>query len=216
MMKILALSTVGNACEAGVWSDGEVVAHVCEPMAKGHDTRLPLCTKQALAEAKLSFDDIDRITVIAGPGSFTGVRVGVAFARGLGVALDVPVVGISSLEAALPQTTQGRVLVALPARRREPDLSWWAQVFQDGERTGDPIEADVANMRALAKVCDVVCGQGLDVLEDIVFSDAAPHLQRAVQWAIEAELVGLKRADPQYVRAPDAVPMKTKSPQAPT
>lgn len=210
MMKILALSTVGNACEAGVWLDDEVVAHVCEPMSKGHDTRLPLCAKQAIAEANITFGEIDRIAVIAGPGSFTGVRVGVAFARGLGVALGVPVVGVSSLEAALPKATQGRVLVALPARRREPNLSWWAQVFQDGERTSDPIEADVEKIRELVEACDSVCGQGLELLEGVVYSAATPHLQRAVQWACTAETANLKQADPQYVRAPDAVPMKVK------
>ncbi|MFC7292407.1 tRNA (adenosine(37)-N6)-threonylcarbamoyltransferase complex dimerization subunit type 1 TsaB [Hirschia litorea] len=213
-MKILALSTVGNACEAGIWSDDEVLAHVCEPMAKGHDTRLPLCAKQALSQANMAFSDIDRIAVIAGPGSFTGVRVGVAFARGLGVALDVPVVGISSLEAALPKDMVGRVVVALPARRRAPDFSWWAQVFVDGQRAGEPIEADVATMQSLIGAADSVCGQGLEPVGEFLSTGVELGLQRAVEWALETEVESLERADPQYVRAPDAVPMKPKTDQA--
>ncbi len=205
-MRILAINTVGQACEAGIWEGDRCLSHVKEPMRNGHDTRLPLITKQAVLEAGLDFDKIQRIAAVAGPGSFTGVRVGVAFARGLGVALNVTVAGISSLEASLPDETQGRVLVALPARRREPDLSWWAQMFVDGERAGEPVEADITQMRGLVGEADHVFGDGLAVLKDVEYEEAFPKLSRAAKWAVS--ISNNERANPQYVREPDAVPMK--------
>ena len=76
-----------------------------------------------LSKAGVAFDDLDRIAVTTGPGSFTGVRVGVAAARGLALALDIPAVGIGSLEALaspLVRTARnGTVVAALDAKRGE-------------------------------------------------------------------------------------------------
>ena len=68
-------------------------------MTRGHQERLAPLVREVMAEAGVAFSALDRIVVTVGPGSFTGLRVGLAFAKGLGFALDRPCVGVGSLEA---------------------------------------------------------------------------------------------------------------------
>src|SRR5690606_10356498 len=76
-----------------------VVAAETEAMTRGHQERLGGMVREAMASADWSFDQLERIAVTTGPGSFTGLRVGLAFAQGLGLALDRPVAGLSTLAA---------------------------------------------------------------------------------------------------------------------
>lgn len=98
-MITLAFDTCLTACTAAVLEDERVLVSRVEPMARGHQERLAPLVYEVMTEAELSFDRLDRIGVTIGPGSFTGLRVGLAFAKGLGAALDRPVIGIGVLEA---------------------------------------------------------------------------------------------------------------------
>ena len=89
-MIILALDTALDACSAAVLDGGRVLAARSEPMARGHQERLAPLVAEVMAEAGSASTGLDRIGVTVGPGSFTGLRVGLAFAKGLGVALDRP------------------------------------------------------------------------------------------------------------------------------
>ena len=82
-MLVLGINTVADVCEAALVRDGAQVAVVSEPMTQGHDARLAPVVEQLMREAGVAFADLDRIAVIVGPGSFTGVRVGVSFARAM-------------------------------------------------------------------------------------------------------------------------------------
>ena len=93
-MLILGINTVADACEAALVRDGVVIAERSEPMNQGHDARLAPIVEQVMRETGIAFADLHRVAVIVGPGSFTGVRVGVAFARGLALSLDIPAVGV--------------------------------------------------------------------------------------------------------------------------
>ncbi len=209
-MRVLALSTIGQACEAGVFDAQTNLSHIVETMSKGHDVRLAICTQKAVNDAGVTYDDIGSIVVIAGPGSFTGVRVGVAFARGLGLALDIPVIGVSSLEASLPLGSSESTLIALPAKRRLPDLSWWVQSFANGIKNAEPEEANVARLLELSAKHDQIFGLGLESIEGIEFSEADMKLENAVRIAADMSNADSFSANPQYVRAPDAVPMAPK------
>src|ERR1700733_13508071 len=98
-MRVLSVNTVGDACEGALMVDGHILAVRSEAMVQGHDARLAPLVGEVMNEAGLEFGELDRIAVIVGPGSFAGVRVGVAFARGLALALNVPAMGVTSLEA---------------------------------------------------------------------------------------------------------------------
>lgn len=98
-MRVLAIDTALEACGAALIEDGAMRAHAQEFMAKGQAERLAPMVREVFNEAGCALRDVDRIVVTVGPGSFTGVRVGLAFARGLAVALTKPCIGVATLEA---------------------------------------------------------------------------------------------------------------------
>lgn len=98
-MIVLGLDTTLDACSAAMVRGGEVLAARSEPMNKGQAERLAPMTQEVAAAAGIAFARIDRIAVACGPGSFTGVRVGLSFARALALALGKPCLGIGTLEA---------------------------------------------------------------------------------------------------------------------
>jgi len=122
--RLLALDAAGSACSAAVWCDGRLAARSFAAMRRGQSERLVPMIQAVMAEAGLDFAALDAVAVTRGPGGFTGVRIGLATARALGLALAVPVIGVTSFEAvaaAVPaEQRRGRVLaVVLDAKRRE-------------------------------------------------------------------------------------------------
>jgi tRNA threonylcarbamoyladenosine biosynthesis protein TsaB len=95
----LAIDTALNACSAAVVAEGAVRAARSEPMARGQAERLAPLVAEVMAEAGIAFSALNRVIVTTGPGSFTGVRVGLAFARTLAVSLGVQCLGVSTLQA---------------------------------------------------------------------------------------------------------------------
>ncbi|MCE7030266.1 tRNA (adenosine(37)-N6)-threonylcarbamoyltransferase complex dimerization subunit type 1 TsaB [Jiella avicenniae] len=99
---ILALDTAFARCTAAVFDpsgEGRLLASAEPEIGTGHAERLTGVVDAVLAEAGAGYRDLSRIVVTTGPGSFTGIRVGVAAARGLSLALDIPAVGVSTLQA---------------------------------------------------------------------------------------------------------------------
>jgi len=118
-MRLLALDTALGACSAAVLIDGRLAGRRLEVMARGHAERLLPMAEEALKEAGLGWDSLDRLAVSVGPGTFTGVRTALAAARGLALALDLPLTGITTLAAvaaaAREEGVRGLLLVALDA-----------------------------------------------------------------------------------------------------
>ncbi len=149
-MKVLAIDTAANLCAACVFDTRpeHPPSAVTIDIGKGHVEHLVPLVEQVLAEAGIGYREIDRIAVSVGPGSFTGVRVGVAAARGFSLALGVPAVGISALHA-IAAGAQARfpglpAVIALDARRGEV---YAARYDASGSEIG---EAQVSTVSALA------------------------------------------------------------------
>lgn len=100
-MLVLAIDTAMASCSACLYDSaaGKVLAAEQQVMERGHAEALPVMVEALMNEARKTFVDLTRIAVTIGPGSFTGIRVGISFANGLGQALDIPVHGIDTLMA---------------------------------------------------------------------------------------------------------------------
>jgi tRNA threonylcarbamoyladenosine biosynthesis protein TsaB len=122
-MRLLAVDTALGACSCAIVDDARVLAHRFEIMERGHAERLAPMVDEAMRESGLAFSDLERLAVTTGPGTFTGQRVGLAFARGLRVALKIPLAGITTLEAmataAIAETGAEYAVAIHDAKRNE-------------------------------------------------------------------------------------------------
>ena len=96
-MKVLAVDTALGACSVAVLDGEKILSHRFEEMARGHAEALAPIVQDAMAG--IAFASLDRLAVTTGPGTFTGQRVGLAFMRGLRIALRKPLIGVTTLEA---------------------------------------------------------------------------------------------------------------------
>lgn len=212
-MRLLAIDTALGRCTATAVDGARTFARG-EPMVRGHQEALAPLVEAVMREAGLDFGALEGIGVTVGPGSFTGLRVGLAFAQGLGAALDRPVVGLSSLDAlAASVEADGRPLLAvIDARRGQV----YARLF-DG--TGAPRDAAGATpLAALAARLGGagpegrLVGTGASLAAGVAPGWTAVELDgptpqaliRLTEGALTGGPVGAPR--PQYLRAPDATP----------
>ena len=205
-MRLLAIDTCLDASQAALIDDDEVVFACSEPMHRGHQERLAPMLAEAMAAAGVGFDGIDRIGVSVGPGSFTGLRVGLAFAKGLAIARGLPCVGVGVLEAlAASAGATGRVLAAIDAKREQLYL----QAFDDGRATGPPRAERIADF-ALPQPSRglTIVGSGAPVLAQAapdarILPLAAPDPVAIARLAARAPEPDAPPS-PIYLRAPDA------------
>lgn len=97
-MKILAIDCAHGTCSAAYFNGDKVVCEIAEEMERGQAERLIPMVREVLNRAQADFKEIDTVAVTTGPGSFTGVRVGLAAADGIALALGLPMIGVSILE----------------------------------------------------------------------------------------------------------------------
>lgn len=205
-MIVLALDTCLTACSVAVCDGERVLATACEVMARGHQERLAPMAQAVMAEAGLAFSDLDRIGVTVGPGSFTGLRVGVAFAKGLASALGVPAVGVGTLEA-MAAPVAGLAFTVIDARREQV----YCQAFEDGEALMAPDALGLGD--AAARLAEITQGRPVTLI-----GSGAPLLAPMVPAARVFAAEGADARDvarlaaarspapprPLYLRAPDA------------
>ncbi|KGQ18714.1 Glycoprotease [Lysobacter dokdonensis DS-58] len=117
-MKLLAFETATEACSVAVWVDGEVFERFEIAPRRHAELALPWAD-EVLAQAGIARTALDAIAVGRGPGAFTGVRLAIAIAQGVALALDRPVVPVSTLAALALQARAPRVLAAIDARMGE-------------------------------------------------------------------------------------------------
>ena len=207
-MLCLGLNTSGPACDIAIVKDDNVLAEVTKPMTRGQDAELPALISEACLTAGVALDDFQRIGVVTGPGSFTGIRIGIAFARGLALASKAKCVGISSLEAALPKGQQGSAIVVLPAQKRPPDITFWTQTFRSGAATATPDERSLEDLVNLLEARPHMVFGSADTLQKSM-SNLSVHIAspNAVRTAELAALFDPEqhRPSPTYGRKPDAL-----------
>jgi tRNA threonylcarbamoyladenosine biosynthesis protein TsaB len=206
-MRILALDAALARCAAAVVVDGEVLAARQTSTTQGHAALLPVMARDVLAEAATDATSLDLVAVTVGPGSFTGIRAGLALAHGIALAAGVPVIGVTVGEAfadSLPHLGERRLWVAIDSRRGRVFLERGGTVvaaaldalpLPDGKVAvaGDAAGAVAARLAA----------RGVDVM----LTDARLPMARHVAMAAECRFRGVLSplpAQPLYVDPPEA------------
>ncbi|MBB3442713.1 tRNA (adenosine(37)-N6)-threonylcarbamoyltransferase complex dimerization subunit type 1 TsaB [Rhizobium sp. BK379] len=210
-MIVLALDTAGVDCAAAIYDSGRntMLGEASDMIGKGHAEHLMGIVDRALDQAGVALSDIDRLAVTIGPGSFTGIRVGVAAARGFALSLDIPAVGITTLEvmaAAQREKTPGRaVLAAMDAKREEIYLQSFAA---DGAALDEARAVSIAEAQAFAADFDgEITGSATPILKP----DATGEYANSFPISIVARLGAAANPNtgkpkPLYLRGPDAKP----------
>ena len=143
----LAVDTSGSYLTVLARKDGRVHTLFEQDGAAQHSVRLMPAGEEVLAALSLAAEDCDFFCAVTGPGSFTGIRIGIAAVKGFCAAAGKPALGVTSLEA-LAYTAKGRVLAAIPAGR----AFYYVCAFDEAKRPLiAPERADEARLRALAK-----------------------------------------------------------------
>jgi len=182
---VLGLDTTGADCSACVVRGDTVLAHISEPIGRGHAERLAPMVVEVLAAANILPDAIDRIAVCTGPGSFTGLRVALSFAKGFALPRKIPVLGFDALSIKAAGTT-GPVTVYRDVKRGQV----FAARYADPHMTVIPMAMTLDAAKTLA---------GADLLIEAVSAD----VRILAKMAISANPAD-HPADPLYARAPDA------------
>jgi tRNA threonylcarbamoyladenosine biosynthesis protein TsaB len=210
-MIILALDTAGVDCAASVYDSGRntVLGEASDMIGKGHAEHLMGIVDRALDQAGVELSAVERIAVTVGPGSFTGIRVGVAAARGFALSLGVDAVGISTLtvmaEAERERSPGKPVLAAMDAKRNEIYL----QTFDaDGAPLDEARAVTVEEARAFAGSFDgAITGSATSLLRPDVTGDHANHFPISIVARLAAAAdPSSGKPKPLYLRGPDAKP----------
>jgi tRNA threonylcarbamoyladenosine biosynthesis protein TsaB len=206
---ILAMDAAAAACSVALWRKGEILASRESPMDRGHAEALMPLVQEAMAATGLAFADLGQVAVGVGPGSFTGIRIALAAARGIALAANLPVVGIDSFNAvaaAIPAPALGArsLLVVIDSKRRE----LFGQYF-DCHRLalGEPLVLEAAALLARRPAGPLlVAGDGarhLPAAPDMTCAEGTgrPDARAIARLAAEGRVI--LGARPLYLRPPD-------------
>lgn len=216
-MKLLAFDAASSACSAALLVDGQIAAERFEAMERGQAEVLVPMIADVMALADVEMEDVSAIAVTIGPGAFTGVRIGLAAARGLALARAIPCVGLTTFEAVAWPAKAGlrgdeMLIAAIESKRAEIFL----QVFdRDMKPLSEPFAENPENAcRLLPQGALLLAGDGAQRLEKYLegrgrLSSSGPP--RAAAFALfaaermaQATTMPLR---PFYMRPPDARPM---------
>lgn len=217
MTFILALDTTMGACSAALMKSGNIIGQRKELRARGHVERLIPMIDELCDQTGVEIANIEQIAVTVGPGTFAGVRIGLSAAKGIGLALNIPIVAITTLEALAFQFAQsdnkfvGKIAVTVDARRGEIYLQCFdvkQGVIKEVSKAEavpfasvkDKIDADVTLL--IGSGSELLSELGTAILPGFDHPDAVFIAQIAFQNADRAQFSD--HVSPLYLRAPDA------------
>ena len=226
-MKLLAVDTSGAACSAALWANGAVISSRRREMFRGQAEALMPMAAEVMREARMGFAALDLIAVTIGPGSFTGLRTGLAAARGIALAQSIPLIGVTTTEVIALAAGRNRadggsarpITVVLNSRR---DDLYAQHFFADLTPVGEPFAASPEDIARSAPEGDVIfAGDATARIVDIVrdwtaspdysyFSVSGADAEFVAEVAVDRWSNGkVPESDIQseilYLRAPDAV-----------
>lgn len=216
-MQILAIDTATEACSVALWNNGVINAHF-ELCPRKHTQRILPMVQETLVASGASLNEIDALAFGRGPGSFTGVRIGIGIVQGLALGADLPMIGVSTLatmaQGAWRRTGATRVLAAIDARMGEV---YWAEYQRDAqgvwqgeeteavlklERVGERLKQLSGEWATVGSAWpDLEQGYGLSLYDgEVSFPVAEDMLPIASQKLEAGETVAVEHAEPVYLR----------------
>lgn len=226
-MLILAIDTALDACSACVLDTqaSKLIAQESQAMKRGHAEALMPMIARVIKASGIAFADLDRIAVTTGPGSFTGLRVGLSAARGIALAASKPVVGLTTLTAyAAPivvQNAEQPIISAIDARH---DHVYFQVVSGNGDSLVAPRVAPIEEALDASRFgAPHLAGNAATILADRWPAQAPPPFKVDAQpapdiawvaWLGAAVSPNTALARPYYLRAPDAKLPKDSLPKA--
>lgn len=218
MTNILAIDTTLGACSTAIRMSGELIGSNREIRMRGHVERLLPMIDELLNDSSIGIKDMDYIAMTRGPGTFAGVRIGLAAAKGLALALNIPIIAISSLEALAFDFAQtnidfvGDIAVMIDARRGEVYMQSFQIQSGDIIPVDKPISSAIVDAQStiaagvsdiIGSACPFFTGTDFTLHEEAIHPDAVTIAQYA-----ELNICNAMASDdvePLYLRAPDAV-----------
>lgn len=234
MALILSIETGTDICSVALANDGELMALRESDEGRDHAKKVALFVDELLKETGVQPDDIDAIAVGKGPGSYTGLRIGVSFAKGLCYALNIPLIAVGSLDALAEVAredydagildieeedwSKARLCPMVDARRMEV----YAQIFDNEGKALSEVVAEVVEDESFREWRQegklVIFGNGAmkccETLNDAIFVSVAPSARGIVALAEEAfkaeKFEDLAYFEPFYLKDFIVIPSKKK------
>src|SRR6266704_754959 len=180
-MLILAIDTALSACAAAVLATetSRVIAQESQAMKRGHAEALMPLIARVMKESGIAFASLDRVAVTSGPGSFTGLRVGLSAARGIALAVSKPVVGLTTLTAyAAPVVSQNGEQPVISAIDARHDQVYFQVVGGDGRALIEPRVAPIAEALGASRFgAPHLVGNAARILADRWPADSPPPFE---------------------------------------
>ena len=229
-MKILAVNTATPNCGVAVVDEETVSAHFVLNSRKTHARQLMPLIDRTLAACRLDLSDLDGFAAVCGPGSFTGLRIGISTVKGLALACDKPLAGISGLDAlAFPLSEySGPICTLIDARKSEVYACWYRFVNSAMEKLTDETVLPPEDAVLRENGACLFVGTGAQIYHDMIQKNTngrarfAPVFQNDINPEVVAHLAIRRFREnrtespddfaPVYIRPPDAVAMRPPGP----
>lgn len=231
MTNLLALDTTLGACSVALIKNDKVVFKKKEVRARGHVERLLPMVDEIIGETNLVLSELSSIAVTIGPGTFAGVRIGLSAAKGMALALNIPLIPVTSLEALAYEFSNknenfsGQIAVAIDARRGE----LYFQIFDIDNKNIYPVsEAEAIPLEiGSSKINDkikMIIGSGAEILTSLLvdlninysieFQNPTAATVGQLAHIYQDRMINSDHVKPLYLRAPDAkLPLKNIAPK---
>ncbi len=199
-MLTLGISTSAKQPSAAVMRDGNIISFRIDESGRSHSATLMQLIEAALEEADSCCFDLDAVAVDIGPGSFTGVRIGVSCANAIAAAADIPVIPVCSLDAMRRSVpAEGTVCALIDCRNG----NCYGAVYKDGERLLAPCPAETKAILSDLPDNAVVIGDCFD-------EKTYPNARLVLAEALFSRIASVSEASPMYLRPSQAERMKNK------
>lgn len=232
MSLILCIETGTDICSVGLARDGEIISLRESDEGRDHAKRVAMFVDELLRETDVRPEELDAVAVGKGPGSYTGLRIGVSFAKGLCYGLDIPLVAVGSLDALTEvaredfeagilgvESLDGKWLCPMVDARR---MEVYTQVFSSGGEPCSEVWAEIVEERSLAEWREkgqlIIFGNGAakcrEVLSDAVYVDVVPSARGLAHLAEEqlqrGQTEDIAYFEPFYLKDFVVIPSKKK------